>query len=83
MLITLFFLFLLLLLLFIIIACLACHRAVRAVSWSDGTNLFATASDPFKAEEVGLVSIFEFPTEDALASASGMSIILYYIINIQ
>lgn len=46
--------------------------AVRAVSWSDGTNLFATASDPFKSEEVGLVSIFEFPTVDALSSVHGM-----------
>jgi len=39
--------------------------------------MFATASDPFKSEEVGLVSVFEFPTEDALSSVTGMSLFMY------
>jgi translation initiation factor 3 subunit I len=42
--------------------------AVRAVAWGDGDN-FCTASDPFHTRELGLISIFDFPSEDILAPA--------------
>ncbi|CAM9093743.1 unnamed protein product, partial [Ectocarpus fasciculatus] len=38
--------------------------AVRCVSWSEGNQLFATASDPFTTRERGCISIFEFPSEE-------------------
>jgi translation initiation factor 3 subunit I len=41
--------------------------AVRCVSWGEGNQIFATASDPFTTRERGCISIFEFPSEDVLA----------------
>lgn len=40
---------------------------MRAVSWGEGSHVFATASDPFTSRERGLISIFEFPKDDGLA----------------
>ena len=42
--------------------------AVRAVSWGEGTSLFATASDPFHTRELGAISIFDFPSQDILST---------------
>jgi hypothetical protein len=44
--------------------------AVRAVAWGDGHQLFATASDPFRAGELGLISIFDFPSSEMLAEGT-------------
>ena len=46
---------------------------MRAVSWSDGNNLFATASDPFKSDEFGLISIYDFPSNELLSTAQANS----------
>ena len=43
-------------------------RAVRAVSWGEGNQLFATAADPFYTREVGAISIFEFPSHEVLST---------------
>ena len=43
-------------------------RAVRAVSWGEGNQLFATAADPFHTREVGAISIFEFPSQEVLST---------------
>jgi hypothetical protein len=44
--------------------------AVRAVSWGEGNNLFATASDPFRAGELGAIAIFDFPDSDSFSSVT-------------
>eukprot|EP01039_Chlorochromonas_danica_P000142 gene144-150_t len=45
------------------------HKGVvRAVKWGDGSQFFATASDPFTSREQGFISIYEFPTEDVLVT---------------
>lgn len=41
---------------------------VRVVSWSEGTQFFATANDYFKATESSKISIFDFPPENVLNS---------------
>lgn len=48
------------------------NSAVRAVSWSEGNNLFATASDPFRSGEFGAIAIFEFPDSKALAAVTAL-----------
>mmetsp|Transcript_32334 Transcript_32334/g.30846 ORF Transcript_32334/g.30846 Transcript_32334/m.30846 type:complete len:361 (-) Transcript_32334:213-1295(-) len=44
------------------------HRGtVRSVAWGEGSNIFATASDPFHTRDFGAISIFEFPTKEELS----------------
>jgi len=43
---------------------------VRAVTWGDNNELFATASDPFHRIEKGVISIFRFPSEETLADVT-------------
>eukprot|EP01041_Mallomonas_annulata_P003472 gene3472-6913_t len=46
------------------------HRGpVRVVAWGEGTKVFATISDPFHSRDQGVISIFEFPSEDVLMEA--------------
>lgn len=40
--------------------------AVRAVSWGEGNNRFATASDPFTSRDLGCINIYDFPEQDQL-----------------
>ncbi len=49
--------------------CVVTISSVRAVKWGDGSKLFATASDPFTSRDLGVISIFEFPTDDKLFEA--------------
>lgn len=50
------------------------HKGVvRSVKWGDGNGRFATASDPFTSRELGTISVFDFPTEDALMDAPASS----------
>ena len=44
------------------------NSAVRAVTWGEGSTLFATASDPFHTRELGAISIFEFPSQEVLST---------------
>eukprot|EP01035_Chromulina_nebulosa_P017558 gene17558-23122_t len=47
------------------------HRgAVRAVSWSEGNHVYATASDPFGSSNPSLISIFDFPSDNDLNEGS-------------
>mmetsp|Transcript_10931 Transcript_10931/g.17810 ORF Transcript_10931/g.17810 Transcript_10931/m.17810 type:complete len:357 (-) Transcript_10931:980-2050(-) len=40
------------------------HKGVvRSVKWGDGSQNFATASDPFTSRDLGSISLFKFPTE--------------------
>ena len=48
---------------------------VRAVSWSEGNHIFATASDPFTGKDASLISIFQFPSEDVRTSGMCLCII--------
>lgn len=43
------------------------NRTVRAVSWGEGNQYFATATDPFHTRDRGSISIFEFPSEEVLS----------------
>ena len=40
------------------------------MSWSEGNNLFATASDPFRSGELGAISIFDFPNPEAFSNVT-------------
>jgi translation initiation factor 3 subunit I len=35
---------------------------VRSVAWGEGTDLFASASDPFTSRDLGTISIFDLPS---------------------
>lgn len=50
------------------------NGAVRAVAWGEGNDYFATASDPFTSRELGVISIFTFPSEVVLNSPNKLHV---------
>lgn len=44
---------------------------VRAVAWGEDSFTFATASDPFTSRDLGVISIFEFTSDEELCEGSG------------
>lgn len=46
------------------------NGVVRAVKWGDGSQYFATASDPFTSRDLGSISIFENPSPESLTEYS-------------
>lgn len=53
--------------------------AVRCVAWGEGTDVFATASDPFTSRDLGTISIFNFPEESDLST--GMFYLCVVVLN--
>lgn len=58
------------------------NGVVRAVKWGDGSQLFATASDPFTSRDLGSISIFQFPTPDMLTECKRFSLIIALCISL-
>lgn len=61
------------------------YSAVRAVTWGEGSTVFATASDPFHTRELGAISIFDFPSQEVLSTREislFFLIIMYYFTSV-
>lgn len=54
------------------------NGVVRAVKWGDGSQYFATASDPFTSRDLGSISIFKFPEPEDL-TACKLTIAFYAV----
>jgi hypothetical protein len=50
---------------------------VRASKWGDGSQFFATASDPFTSRERGCINIYNFPSEDELVEGKALSFLTF------